>query len=190
VPSDFQFGKDNKTPEFLAKFPFGKVPAFESADGKFCFAEAQAIARYLAEIGPKAGQLLGEDPQTRAIIEQWCCFAEQEMGAYTSPPLVMVLFKVQPFEEAWYNRSMDNFARALKRLDVAVKGKKFLVGDQLTLADIMVLGPLQLAGRFMMDAEMRKEAPNVEGYMKGLLEIPELRQAFGEPQLCEKRMTV
>jgi elongation factor 1-gamma len=38
-------GVTNKSPEFLAKFPFGKIPAFESADG-FRLFEGDAIARY------------------------------------------------------------------------------------------------------------------------------------------------
>ncbi len=40
------FGKDNKSPEFLAKFPLGKVPAFESPDGKFVLYESRAILNY------------------------------------------------------------------------------------------------------------------------------------------------
>lgn len=32
---EFAMGVTNKTPEFLAKFPLAKVPAFEGADG-FC----------------------------------------------------------------------------------------------------------------------------------------------------------
>jgi elongation factor 1-gamma len=36
---------DNKKPEFLAKFPHGKIPAFEGSDG-FKLFEGAAIARY------------------------------------------------------------------------------------------------------------------------------------------------
>lgn len=54
----FTMGVDNKTPEFLAKFPLGKVPVFEGADG-FYLSESVAIATYFAQSGPKAGQLLG-----------------------------------------------------------------------------------------------------------------------------------
>lgn len=38
-------GEDTKTDEFLTKFPFGKVPAFEGADG-FTLFESSAIAQY------------------------------------------------------------------------------------------------------------------------------------------------
>lgn len=40
----FQMGVTNKTPEFLAKFPLGKVPAAETPEGPLF--ESNAIARY------------------------------------------------------------------------------------------------------------------------------------------------
>ena len=46
-PPDFVLGVTNKTDDFLAKFPLGKVPAFSTADGKH-FSESNAIAFYLA----------------------------------------------------------------------------------------------------------------------------------------------
>lgn len=39
----FEFGKSNKTPEYLAKFPLGQTPGFESADG-LRLTESTAIA--------------------------------------------------------------------------------------------------------------------------------------------------
>lgn len=54
----FVMRETNRTPDFLSKFPLGKVPAFEGADG-FCLTESVAIATYLAKSGPKADQLLG-----------------------------------------------------------------------------------------------------------------------------------
>src|SRR5258706_6630980 len=44
-PSDYVHYTTNKTPEFLAKFASGKVPAFEANDG-FTLFEGTAIARY------------------------------------------------------------------------------------------------------------------------------------------------
>ena len=42
VPA-FEMGKDNKTKDFLAKSPMGKVPVLETPSG--CICEAAAIAR-------------------------------------------------------------------------------------------------------------------------------------------------
>lgn len=44
-PKDFNMMVDNKTPEFLAKFPLGKVPCFEGASNFHLF-ESNAIAYY------------------------------------------------------------------------------------------------------------------------------------------------
>ena len=45
VPADYKHFEDNKKPEFLAKFPHGKIPALETTDG-FRIFEGAAIARY------------------------------------------------------------------------------------------------------------------------------------------------
>jgi elongation factor 1-gamma len=189
VIPDFQIGVSNRTPEFLAKFPLGKVPAFESGDGTFCLTESQAIARYVAESGPKAGQLLGEDIKTRALVEQWSCYAEQELASNLTPALLMCLLKFAPYDEAKYDQSAAAFERAAQRVEIELKnGKKFLVGEQLTLADIMIVGVLQFAGKFLMDAEMRKGLPNVEAYVKRVMEVPEMKGAFEALELCETRL--
>jgi elongation factor 1-gamma len=44
-PENYVHMVDNKKPEFLAKFPHGKIPAFEGKDG-FRLVEGTAIARY------------------------------------------------------------------------------------------------------------------------------------------------
>ncbi|KIO11413.1 hypothetical protein M404DRAFT_127786, partial [Pisolithus tinctorius Marx 270] len=41
----FEFGVTNRTPEFLEKFPLGKIPAFEDNTG-FALVEGIAIARH------------------------------------------------------------------------------------------------------------------------------------------------
>jgi elongation factor 1-gamma len=190
IAPDFQMGVTNKTPEFLAKFPLGKVPAFESADGTFFLTEGQAMARYVAESGPKADELLGRDPRERALIEQWACFAEQEITANALPPVLMCAAKMWPFEQSTYDRTIGVLERAVKRIEVALEGgkKKYLVGDRLTFADVMVVGVLHIAVKYVVDAEMRKEVPATMAYLKAVLEVPEMKQYFGELELCETRV--
>lgn len=45
IAEGYEYGVTNKTPEFLAKFPMGKVPALETPSGLNIF-EGTAIARY------------------------------------------------------------------------------------------------------------------------------------------------
>ena len=188
--SDFQMGVTNKSPEFLAKFPLGKVPALECADG-FCIAETAAICVYLATSGPAAEQLLGpfNDPKARATITQWSAFASAEIGSNAQLPVLMALFKLYPMDEGRFNTSMAALERALRRLEVGLKdGRSFLVGDKVTLADIMVFGTGSLAAMALLDADMQKELPHVTRYLKGLAGRPEFQNAFGELKMTEARL--
>jgi elongation factor 1-gamma len=45
VVPDFKLGESNKTPEYLTKFPHGKIPGLELDNG-FTLFESWAIARY------------------------------------------------------------------------------------------------------------------------------------------------
>ena len=73
-PPDFVMGETNASSEFLAKFPTGKVPAFETQDGTERLFESNAIALYLSN-----AQLKGKSPQAQAEIQQWIGFAENEI---------------------------------------------------------------------------------------------------------------
>jgi hypothetical protein len=47
IVADYKHFEDNKKPDFLAKFPHGKIPALEGPNG-FNLTEGAAIARYRA----------------------------------------------------------------------------------------------------------------------------------------------
>lgn len=53
---------------FRAKFPLGRIPAFES--GEFRLTESVAIASYVAAANNKAG-LLGKTKEDQALVQQW-----------------------------------------------------------------------------------------------------------------------
>lgn len=181
-------GVTNKTPEFLAKFPLGKVPAFEGADG-FCLAESAAIATYVAQSGPKAAQLLGADAQARAKIAEWVIFSEVELSAHAHPWLLSFL-KLVPFAAETHADAAERFQRALGKVEAAVKGgRRYLVGDGLTLADVMVASTLFLASSFLLDAEMRKAAPASVEWLRGIAATPEFAKHFGEYKPCETRIS-
>ena len=62
VAKDFVFGESNKKPEFLKKFPLGKVPAFEGSDGVL-LTESNAIAYYVANDELRGGSDAGARAQ-------------------------------------------------------------------------------------------------------------------------------
>lgn len=186
-PDRFDFQADTKKPEFLAKFPLGKVPAFEGADG-FCLAESAAIATYVAASGPKAAQLLGADAQTKAKIAEWTLFCEAEAFPHVYPWLILFL-GFRPYDAAAHGAAAAGFQRALGKLEATVSdGRRYLVGGELTLADLMVAALLFHASGFLLDAEMRAAAPKSVEWLKGIAATPEFAKRFGEYKPCEKRV--
>ncbi|KAJ2999207.1 hypothetical protein NUW58_g62 [Xylaria curta] len=179
----------HKTPEFLAKFPLGKIPAFEGADG-FYLTESIAIATYFAKSGPKADQLLGADVKTQALISQWALFAEAELFNNAFVPIAMVILKVYALDEKRFNDHIAGFERDARYLEKSLEGgKKHLVGDKLTLADIVVTSLLYFAFKHLIGAELRKELPNLVAYTKAFADLPEHKKRFGELEFCETRIT-
>ncbi|KAF3061965.1 Elongation factor 1-gamma [Daldinia childiae] len=187
LAEDFKMNVDNKSPEFLAKFPLGMVPALECADG-FCVGQGGAIAYYLARSGPKKDQLLGADPKTQAIIDEWVFLGETELIPNILPPTAIVFYKGYTLDDDRYNKCIAAAERALKRVDAALQGgQKYLVGDSVTLADIMVAGCVFFGTKVVIDAEIRKEIPNVVAWAQRLEALPEFK-ALGEFNLLETRI--
>ncbi|KAJ1324730.1 elongation factor 1-gamma [Microdochium nivale] len=172
---DFTMSKTNKTPEFLAKFPLGKVPAFESAKG-VCITESSAIARYVAASGPLASQLLGADPETRAKIDEWSFFADGELCQNANPVAYMTHYKFMPFDQAIVDRSTEAFKRALAVVEKTLEegNKKTLVGDKITFADITVAMTLVYALGIVF-GDLLDVAPNTVAWLKELAEMPEFK---------------
>lgn len=180
-------GVTNQGPEFLAKFPLGKVPAFEGADG-FCLTEGAAIATYIAASGPKSAQLIGSDLKTKAQVAQWTLFTDGELVTHMTPSLVMCVAKFAPWDEARYDFAASQFERAVRRVEAGLEdGGKYLVGESLTLADLMVAAVLFTASGFLFDAEMRKGVPKTVAYLESIAAIPEFKAAFGDLKMCETR---
>ncbi|KAL5359959.1 glutathione S-transferase [Aspergillus floccosus] len=185
---EYKMGETNRTPEFLAKFPFGKVPAFEGADGT-TIVESDAIAQYVAESGPAADQLLGATPAQRALIRQWITFADGETIAPVIQ-LVVPRLGIRPFDEATEKSALEKLERSLGYMEKHLAGRTWLVtADKISLADITLASALQWGFVFAIDAEMRAKYPNVMAWYKRTIETEGVKQAFGEQKYVEKRET-
>lgn len=89
-----EFGITNKSPEFIRKFPLGRIPSFEDNEG-LKLTEGVAIARYVSSLVPEAG-LLGHDTKETAQIDQWVHFAKTENLIPANNIYVGITFKNLP----------------------------------------------------------------------------------------------
>ncbi|KAG6840011.1 hypothetical protein C0991_009643, partial [Blastosporella zonata] len=97
LPVGYEHYVDNKKPEYLSKFPHGKIPAFEQPDG-FKLFESTAIARYVAALAPNAG-LLGKDLKESALIDQWIHLTETEVDENTSLVTQLIHGAITPYNK-------------------------------------------------------------------------------------------
>ncbi|KAK8131728.1 hypothetical protein PG984_008166 [Apiospora sp. TS-2023a] len=197
VPADFNTSAASKTPEFLAKFPLGQIPAFEgkaassgtSSSTPLLLTESTAIAQHVADSGPQREQLLGRDAAARALNQQWIQFNDLQFEAAVKDLARWRLGYETYSAEREANgavdvrRWLDHYERHLG------SGRSWFVNKDITgpsLADLVVGGTFFILCRVYMDAEMRKEYPHVLRFYEGLGKVPGLAELYTVPHL-EKR---
>jgi glutathione S-transferase len=136
---------ENRTPAFLAINPNGLVPALVDGDVKLW--ESNAIQCYIAgkqetELWPRSN--------LRYDIMRWQAWELAHFGAAARQLIRERVIKPligrgQP-DPARCEEEEVNFKRYATVLDGALKGKRFVVGDQLTLADFCLASSLTLSG--------------------------------------------
>src|SRR5256885_5897733 len=114
-PHLVDFGKDDqKTPEFLALNPNGKIPAIIDPDGPggkpLALFESGAILQYLAE---KTGKLLPADPARRWETIAWVHFQMGAVGPMFGQVGFFHKFAGKDFED---KRPRDRYVNESKRI--------------------------------------------------------------------------
>ncbi len=138
-----EFGKDDqKTPEFLSLNPNGKIPAILDPDGPggkpLPLFESGAILQYLAE---KTGRLMPTDAARRWQTIQWLHFQMGGIGPMFGQLGFFHKFAGKDFPD---KRPLERYVNEAKRLldviEQRLDGRKWIMDDDYTIADISMLG--------------------------------------------------
>ncbi|PZC84619.1 hypothetical protein B5X24_HaOG204649 [Helicoverpa armigera] len=178
VAPNFVFGETNKSAEFLKKFPAGKVPAYESADGQVLLTESNAIAYYVSNAA-----LRGTDAATQARVWQWASWADSELLP-ASCAWVFPYLGIMPFNKQHVERARGDLLAALRGLDAHLLARTFLVSERVTLADIVVYCTLLHAFQHVLDPQVRASLPNVSRWFSTLAAQPAVTRVLAPPALC------
>jgi glutathione S-transferase len=127
-------GTLHKTDAFLDAQPFGTVPAAFSPDGRTGIFESNSIMRAVARLGEKAYPLYGRDAYEASRID---AFLDASLVfARDSQHYLLGLMNGTLTPEI-HARARDGFAAWAAGIDRALApDRAFLVGDDVTLADI------------------------------------------------------
>ena len=170
-----------RQPQFLGVNPAGKVPAF--SDGQLVLTESGAICTHIADKSPasKLAPPFGSDD--RARFHQWCLFAltelEQPMWTLSKHQFALPEKMRVP---AILDTARWEFARAAKIFAQGLGTREFIVGDSLTVADILLANTLEWARRRSVEIEH----PGLIAYADRLLARPaQLRAVARENAAAE-----
>lgn len=135
-------GLGDQNPDFLACSPFRKMPGF--ADGDFRISDSTAIVTYIEAKYPEPA-MLPADPANRARAIWFDEFADTILtaasGAIFFNRIVSPKFVGKPGDEAAVEKGIADMAPVSAYLESVIPASGYLVGDQLTLADISVASP-------------------------------------------------
>jgi glutathione S-transferase len=165
---------EHKTPEFLAINPNGEVPALE--DGGTKFWESSAIMCYLAK---KAGSNLWPSDERQVDIVRWFSWDIAHFSRHAGVLYFQNFLKPRigagDPDSAAVEEATGFFKQFAGVLSDHLTGRKYLVGDTLTLADFAV-------GSFLPYADEARlplgSFPRIQRWHARLNELQAWREPF------------
>ena len=144
------------TPDFLSLNPNGKIPAIIDPNGPggkpLALFESGAILLYLAE---KTGKLMPSDPARRYETIAWVFFQMGGIGPMFGQLGFFHKFAGKDIaDKRPLERYRDESKRLLGVLETRLNGRKWIMDDEYTIADISMLGWVRTLKVFYEAGEM------------------------------------
>jgi glutathione S-transferase len=157
---------DNRTPEYLAVNPMGKVPALRH--GEVIITEAAAICAYLADEFPRARLNVPVGDPRRGSYFKWLFF-----GPSCVEPAITDRAFPRKEEPRRGMLGYGDFDTVTDVLAEAVAHGRYLMGEQFTAADVVIGSGL----RWGMMFKLMPERPAFVAYVSRLAQRPALQRA-------------
>jgi glutathione S-transferase len=168
---------DQLTPEYIRMNPNKKMPVLE--DNGFVLWESNAILFYLASKKPQSG-LWPSEVKGQADVLRWLSWESAHWDAESCGMVgyekvskgVLGLGSADP---AFIKRGEENFARFATVLNNSLKGRKWLAGDNLTIADFSIGAWIPAAQRLQLPIANYQE---IQRWFDQLGSLPAWRQSL------------
>ena len=164
----------NRKPAYAALNPNCKVPTL--VDGERTLWEADAIMAYLARA---AGSDLWPSDDRQFDVLRWLSWNNQHFTfhagtIYFEHRIKRLLLQMDP-DTAEVAEAMKYFNRFAGVLNEHLRGRKYLLGDTLTIADFAVGVTLPYAAEIRLPVQ---DFPEIERWHARLNELPAWREPF------------
>ena len=163
VPVDI-FAGESTTPEHLARNPAGRTPVLELDSGE-TVAESNAILLYLGEGTPFVPEALSE----RARVWQWLFFEQNLFEPNVGTARFWRLTGREALKPDVFAARLESARAGLETLDRGLVGRRFLLGDGYSVADVSLYAYAHVAG----DAGIDMSAyPEIAGWLRRVEATP------------------
>jgi glutathione S-transferase len=168
---------DQLTPEYLTLNPNKKMPTLE--DNGFVLWESNAILFYMAANHPNSG-LWPSEVQCQADVLRWLAWQSahwdaESCGMVAYEKVSKSVLGLGPPDPAFIARGEQNFTRFAVVLNDSLRGKTWLIGEQLTIADFSVGALVPSAERLGLPIG---DYPEILRWYKRLAALPAWREAL------------
>ena len=161
------------------------LPYLKTSSGDV-ISTSSGIMGHIARSSP-AANLYGKSVFQQGQVEQWIAWAEclgpcleglQEMLFNTPKDLDMKKFKAH----------VDELKKQVTPLNNHLKGKKWIVGDSVTMADIACAHVLTPAFQLVLDAGFRKGRGDLAKWFESFIALPQVVSTAGNIKCCTKEL--
>lgn len=154
-----------RTPEYREINAMSEVPVL--IDGDLSLSQSGAIQDYVAE---KTGRFGGKTAGERREILRWVLWDNHKLSSQAGTTRFLMNFLPEDKRPAEVIAFLQGRLKAAyKTLDTALEGRDWLVGDEITNADISCCGYLYFPEPFGFD---RKDYPNIDAWLDRIADQP------------------
>lgn len=164
----------HRSAEYLARNPFGRVPALELDDGRL-LCETRAICTWLEGHAPEPN-LMGEGYDERAFIEMadrrvelYLFFGIANCIRHTHPGLAAL---EQPQFPDFGSSQGEKMRETARWLDRTLAEQPFVAGQRFTIADITAFCALEFARGLMRFRPGQEGMPHLQAWRDRIAERP------------------
>ncbi|KAJ1269447.1 hypothetical protein BS78_07G212400 [Paspalum vaginatum] len=170
---------EHKSPEHLARNPFGQIPAFQ--DGDVVLFESRAICKYvLRKYKSAEADLLREgDLKDAAMVDVWTEVEAHTYHPAISPIVYECLLKPTmlgiPTNDKVVEESLEKLKKVLDVYEARLANHKYLAGDFVSFADINHF-PYTFPFMATPHASLFDSYPNVKAWWERLMARPSMNK--------------
>lgn len=177
IDAGMAFGR-NRDSEYLAMNPNARVPTL--VDGDYVLWESHSIMRYLVLAYCPGSPIYPDAPKRRAAVDRWLDWVLSTVQP-ADRPVFWALVRTPPEQRDMVaiQKDADAEAQVWEIADAQLATRRFLEGDDFTIADIAVGA---FARRWLRVEGIRKpELPNLDRWFAELESRTGFRQHLAQP---------